>query len=284
MRCDATSGFRTVRRLMLLAAALLSAGCNSNPFTGQGGGAGASTAWQQPGAQQPYETQIADLNRRTGQLDANNRDLHAQLAQSQQQVQVMRDQVTLLQRRLEDTVTQLRDTQTARQEAERQVNTLQASLQRRGNAVITANSSIRAQLGIVEIPGVDVKQDQDVIRIELLSDQLFVGNSVQFQPNAYMLLDQVAMAIQRTYPRQRIGIEGHTELPPNPGLPNSATHQLTTAQTAAVLDQFVQRNRLPAQQLFTVSHGSNHPKVTTAATDGRVHNRRIEIVVYPDTF
>lgn len=269
------------RTIGLLALFVVLPACNSNPFAPN---PAATSAWQQPGTQQPYETQLAELNRRTAQLDANNRDLHAQLAQSQQQVQVTRDQLTLLQRRLEDTAQQLRETQVARQEAERRVDGLQASLQRRGNAVISANNSIRQQLGLVDIPGIEVRQDQDVIRIELPSDQLFVGGSTQMQPTAYLLVDQVATAIQRNYPRQRIGIEGHTDATTAAGMSAAALHQLTAAQAAAVFDQLTQRNRLPPQQLFTVAYGANHPRVANATPDTRAKNRRVEVVVYPESY
>jgi flagellar motor protein MotB len=265
-----------------LAAVLIGAGCNSNPFAPASGTS--SSAWQTPNASQPYDAQIADLTRRATQLDTNNRDLHAQLAASQQQVQVVRDQVSLVQKRLDETAQQLKETQVARQEIERQYESLQASLQRQGNAVITANSSIRQQLGVAAIPGVDVRQDQDLIRIDLPSDQLFVGGSTQLQPTAYLLIDQVATAVLREYPRQRIGIEGHTDAGTNPSLSPSNLHQLTAAQAAAVLDQLLQRNKLPARQLFTAAHGSNYPRLASTTNEARAKNRRIEVVIYPETF
>ncbi|MFO0904841.1 MAG: OmpA family protein [Pirellulales bacterium] len=264
--------------VLIAAGAAVCAGCNTNPFAP----AGQATAWQQPGQQQPYEAQLAELNRRTGQLDANNRDLHAQLAQSAQQVQVMKDQIGLLQKQLQDSAQQLRESQVARQDAEQKLETLQASYQRRGGAVITANSSIRQTLTPVEVPGVAVRQDGDVIRLEIPSDQLFVGGGTQLQPTAYLLLDQVATAILRSYPRQRIGVEAHTDSVGPTGIASSA-HQLTTVQATAVLDQLVQRNKIPPQQLFVVAHGANHPRASSVTAEGRLKNRRLEVVIYPES-
>jgi chemotaxis protein MotB len=289
--------------LLGMAVAVGQLGCNNNPFAP----AGASTAWQQPGQQQPYEAQLAEINRRASQLDANNRDLNTQLAQGAQQFQVAREQLTLLQRQLQDSAAQLRESQTARRETERQLETLRASYERRGGAVLTANSSIRKSLAPVEIPGVTVRQDGEVIRVELASDQLFVGGGAQLQATAYLTLDQVATAILRSYPRQRIGIEAHTDdsssgsagglaagglvsggmsssgsATGGPG-PASAAHQLTAAQASAVLDLLATRNRLPARQLFAVAHGANHPRVANTTADGRFRNRRVEVVVYPES-
>jgi outer membrane protein OmpA-like peptidoglycan-associated protein len=272
--------------LLGMAVAAGQLGCNNNPFAP----AGASTAWQQPGQQQPYEAQLADLNRRASQLDANNRDLNAQLAQGVQQFQVAREQVALLQRQLQDSAAQLRESQTARRETERQLETLRASYERRGGAVLTANSSIRQTLAPVEIPGVNVRQDGEVIRVELASDQLFVGGGAQLQPTAYLTVDQVATAILRSYPRQRIGIEAHSDDSVGGAAggqasagPVSAAHQLTAAQAAAVLDLLATRNRLPPRQLFAVAHGANHPRVANTTADGRFRNRRVEVVIYPES-
>lgn len=268
-----------------LIVALLAAisGCTNNPLAPATNNAQA-TAWQANGGQQPYDAQLAELNRRTAQLDANNRDLHAQLAQSQQQTQVFRDQVTLLQRRLDETAQQLRDTQVARQDVEKRLETLQTSVQRRGGAVITANSSLRQSLGVVDIPGLAVRLDGEVVRIELPSDQLFVGGGSQLQPTAYLMLDPVATAIQRQYPRQRIGVEAHTDGGGAFGVSGSAAHQLTATQSAAIIEQLTTRNRLPPQQLFAAAHGANHPRAAAGGVDDRMKNRRIEIVVYPETF
>jgi len=275
---------RSLRRCSaagFLALMLAASGCNNNPFaTGQ-----KQAAAFPPGAgQQPYEAQITDLNRRVGQFATNNNELTAQLAQSQQQVIVLRDQVTLLQRRLEDTAGQLRTSQTARQDAEKVTESMQASLQRRGGATITANSSVKQALSAVTIQGIEVRPDGDVIRIELPSDQIFRAGTAQLQPSATLVLDQVADAILRNYPRQRVGIEGHTDAPAVSAGPASSAHQLTGVQSQAVMDQLMQRNRLPAAQLFSVAHGANHPRYTTASADARARNRRIEVVIYPETF
>lgn len=273
---------RTVCGISWIAAwMVVASGCTNNPLAPA---TNAQTAWQASAGQQPYDAQLADLTRRATQLDANNRDLHAQLAQSQQQTQVFRDQVTLLQRRLEDTAQQLRDTQVARQETEKRLETLQASVQRRGGAVITANSSLRQSLGVVDIPGLSVRLDGEVVRIELPSDQLFVGGGSQLQPTSYLMLDPVATAIQRQYPRQRIGVEAHTDGGGSFGVSGAAAHQLTAAQSAAVIEQLTTRNRLPSQQLFAAAHGANHPRSNGTGVEDRMKNRRVEIVVYPETF
>jgi flagellar motor protein MotB len=59
-------------------------------------------------------------------------------------------------------------------------------------------------------------------------------------------------------------------------------HHLSAAQALAVYNVLVQRGTMPAQQLFVIGHGANHPIVSGATDAGKARNRRIEFVVYPE--
>ena len=248
--------------------------------------------------------QLAELRRRALELDANNRELNSQLAQTEQQKRVLEDQTRLLQTQLNDTANQLQNSLVAQQQADQrvlqaqqdadrqliqarreardQVSTMQASLQRRGSATITANSSLRRNLTPISIAGLLVRQDGDVIRIELPSDQVFSPGTANLNGNAQMLVDQVAGSIRQHYPNQIIGVEAHTDNGSVQGGGWNSHHQLTTAQGMAVFDQLSQRHNFSTQQLFIVGHGANYPVASNATPQGQERNRRVEIVVYPE--
>ncbi len=271
MRCP------TRHAWLLVLAGLVLGGCNQNPFL---------TPQQQAAFQTPqsaaYQSQVQELQRRVSELDVSNRDLHTRLAQSEQQQQVFRDQTQLLQQQLRETANQLRETQLARQDAEKSVQMLQASTRKQGGATITANNSVREALATIDIPGTEVRQEQDVIRIEMPADELFQAGTVQLVPNAYAYLDKVAEAVTRNYPRQRIAIEGHTDSAPT--FSGATTnHQLSSMQALAVFDILTRRNHLPARQLFIMGLGANHPRASNATDAGRAKNRRIELVIYPQS-
>jgi flagellar motor protein MotB len=257
---------------------LLAAGCRQGQFASQPQGFGL----QPPPQQQPYVAQMQELNRRVAQLDQNNRDLHMQLAQTQQQSGVSSEQVKLLQKQLADTSTQLKNAMLAKQDAEKKVDTILASTRHRGGATITANNSIKSTLTPIEIPGLEVRQDDDVIRIEIPADTLFKQGTVQLQAGATQTLDTVADAIARNYPRQMIGIEGHTDTAVSGALPTTA-HQLSAAQAYAIFEQLATRSRMPSNHLFVVAQGANHPRFSNDTPAGRAKNRRVELVIYPET-
>lgn len=249
-------------------------GCPKSPFL----------AGNQNQALQQQQTATAQLESRATDLDANNRQLHADLAQAQQRYQVAEDELKLVRNELRESAQKLNELQLARTQAEGKVQALTASTKRRAGATITANSSLRRELPVIDLPGLETTQEGDVIRIRIPADQLFPLGSYQFTATASSVLDRVADAIARRYPRQKIGIEGHTDSSPPPvNIGVNTHHQLATWQTMAVFQHLTQRNRLPSQQFFTIAHGANHPRASNATAAGAAANRRVEIVVYPDS-
>ena len=273
---------RAASVLLCAAASLVVCGCQNGAFQPPPGAATSSLlAPQVPGQPQAQAAAVQDLNRRVAQLDLNNTDLHRQLAQKAQQEKALQDQVGLLQKQLGDVAQRFKDSQLAQQSAQDKVSALEASTRFRGGASITANSSVKQSLSAVSIPGLDIRQEGEVIRIEVPADKLFVPGSAQLQQNGQRIIDEIASAITRSYPRQRIVIEGHAD--DSSAASPTAAHQLTGQQAQAVFTQLVDRGRLPARQLSVLAMGENHPLASNATAAGKAKNRRVEIVVYPDS-
>lgn len=227
--------------------------------------------------------QYDELRRRADELDANNRDLHSRLARSQQQSRLLEDQVKALQGRLNETAGRLSTSLRAKQDADEQLTALQASMRRRGGAAITANNSLQDNLTAISIPGIEVRQDGDVVRMELPADNLFVSQTASLNPAAVPLINQVAEAIGSHYPRQLIGVEAHTDNNPVSGSTWRSSHQLSVAQATAVFEQLTRNPGVTTRQAFILGHGPNHPIVSNGTPAGQARNRRVEIVVYPET-
>ncbi|MEZ6101919.1 MAG: OmpA family protein [Pirellulaceae bacterium] len=233
-------------------------------------------------AQQQELEQFEELRRRALQMDENNRDLHTQLARSEQERRLVEDQLKLLQTQLSESSSQLANALRAKQESDTRMQTLQASNTRRGSATITANNSLRQSLSAVSIAGISVRQDGDVIRMELPSDQLFQPQTATIRPEGLALINQVAAAIANHYPRQVVGVESHTDNGPiSPAW--RSNHQLSAAQAMAVFDQLTQQYQFGTRQLFVLGHGPNYPIASNATPAGQQKNRRVEVVIYPET-
>ncbi len=240
--------------------------------------------------EQRYKGQFDQLRGSATNLDANNRDLHAQLARTEREREMLRDELDLLKRRLGETTNQLTRTQQASLESRKRLQALQASAsQQRGNAAIRANSSISRPVTAAMVPGLvpglEIRQDQDLVRISVPSSKLFMEGTASLHQGSQPYMDQIVQILMRHYPQQIVVVEAHTDQ-------GSAAvgstqwrnlHQLTAAQAMAVFEQLTAR-RLDPRQLSVLGHGANHPLVSGGTLQGQEINKRIEIVVYPETY
>lgn len=153
-----------------------------------------------------------------------------------------------------------------------------------GLGSLASGAASLPSLSNIQVPGATVQAEGQAVRVRVPADQLFAPGSPQLNPNSYQVLDRVADAIFRNYPRQRVAVEAHTDTGSLSvsGQPNQ--FQLATSQSQAVINQLVRRNSIPQQQLTVVAHGPNFPRGDNQSAAGRAANRRIEFVVYPDQF
>lgn len=257
-------------------------GCSQNPYFA--GPAGANWNNPQTASINQGEARIAELSRRVQLLDDNNRQLHTQLAQSEQQSQVYRDESELLRQQLADLSSRAESTAIAARDAQSRVRGMQASSQIRGGASIQANTNLTQMASRLNLGGIPVVQDGNVLRIVVPADQLFRPGTAQLLPQASGTLDPIAAQLRSVFPQQRIGIEGYTDNAQIYGGSAATSHQLAAAQASAVLDLMSRRSGMPAQQMFTVAQGANNPRQSNDSAAGRAANRRIELVIYPDNY
>ena len=153
-----------------------------------------------------YRGQFDKIRSRATDLDANNRDLYSELARQQKQNKLLEDELNLLKSRLGEATQQLELAQLARDEQSQQVQALQASAsQRRGKAAIRANRSVTKAITAVTVPGMDVRQDGDLVRISIPSDKLFRSRTAQLHQGALPYMDQIADVLRQHYPTANCG-------------------------------------------------------------------------------
>ncbi len=278
-----TLGLRRWTLSPIVVVGLALTGCTGNPYLTTPGAA----AWQVPGGQatlDPATAQLAELNRRVRLLDDNNRQLHTQLAQSEQQAQLYRDELSLVRQQLADTAGRLDAANLAANEATQKFQGLHASTQLRGGATLKANTNLQQIASQLSLGGLTVIPDGETLRIIVPADQMFQPGSATLEASAAAVLDTIASQVRTQLPRQKIAIEGYTDNAPLYGGRFSSSHQLASAQAASILEMLTRRNGLPQDQFFTIAQGSNHPRAANDTAAGRAANRRIEFVIYPQTF
>src|SRR4029079_7357885 len=184
---------------------LLPTGCANNPYALQS----QNQALQQQQATLVQRNQ--ELQSRASTLDRDNQELESLLAQTRQQGKVLEDHVAALREQLSSATTQLAQLRDEKHPTDKQTQAQMASTRRRVGAQITANNSLQRNLPPLNLSGIDVRADGDVVRVELPAARLFQPGSAMLQPVAGPLLDSVAAELPLSYPDQRIGVEGHTD-------------------------------------------------------------------------
>ena len=267
-------------------------------------------------AQNQLASQVNSLNQRVTAFDADNQLLNTELASLKQKLQLSESYGQTLKQQLADSASQIQQFDRERQGSAQQLAAAQQQLQQLqqqnqqlselgqnpnvngprfaqasfagGSAAglpaasLRANNTLLQRLNQINIPGGQARMDGDVIRIEFPSDNMFVPGSYQLQPTQLPALQGIVGSIRQSFPRQIVGIEAHwdgTQL--NPA--TTSHHQLTATQALAVFDRLVAMG-VPKAQLFTMAMGSNRPRHSQTNANGISPNRRIELVIYPETF
>jgi flagellar motor protein MotB len=233
--------------------------------------------------QQAIAQQTQQYQQRAADLDRSNAELESLLAQSRQQVQLLDEQIRATQVQLKDTTDRLASLQGENDHLRSRTSALTASMETRSQAEIRANNSLLRNLTITAMPGITVRQDGDVIRIELPADQLFNSGTAQFKYGSDAILRAAAADVAQNYSRQLIGIEGHTDGSPAASPQYPTDQHLAVGQAMAVYDVLTRSAGMPPAQLFVVGHGGSHPIVSNGTDAGRARNRRVELVIYPET-
>ena len=240
---------------------------------------------------QTLKQQLADTADRASRSDNQQLIDQQQFASLQQQIQSQQQRISEQERLLAQGATDLQNLR--RQQAESR--TLQSNFQRDsspfqnsgfsssgGSATIRANNGLMQKLDSINIPGGDARMDGDIIRIEFPTDRLFVSGQYRIQAAQLPVLQNIASTIRQSFPRQIIGVEAHWDgTPLNP--PGTTDHQLTATQALSVVDELV-RLGLPSRQLFAMAMASNRPRHQQRQVAGVSPNRRIELVIYPETY
>ena len=255
----------------------VTSGCGRLVYKPSNPNAGTAQQQMQVVAQQNHEYQS-----RAQSLDKDNQELESLLAQSRQQIQLLTDEVNATRDQLRTTTDQLLAMREDNSQLQTKTSALVASAQQRASGEIRANNSLLKNITLDHIPGVSVRQDGDVVRVEVPSDQIFMPGSPYLKNGAEQLLHGVATDLRRNFPTNIIGIEGHTDDSQTHSQQYPSNHHLSAAQALSAYNALVDRNILPAQQVFVMGHGSNHPIVSNATDSGKARNRRLELVVYPE--
>lgn len=124
------------------------------------------------------------------------------------------------------------------------------------------------------------------IHITVASTVLFDSGKADLKSTAHPMLTNVCKTIKARFPGNYIRVEGHTDSSPvvrnkDKFADNMA---LSIARSRAVYDYMIKSGGMAASKMYTAGYGEFQPLVHPEKTAAdKAKNRRVEIVIMPDT-
>jgi outer membrane protein OmpA-like peptidoglycan-associated protein len=118
-----------------------------------------------------------------------------------------------------------------------------------------------------------VIRESDNLRIRL-AGLTFPSGRATIQPEYFSLLTKLQRAI-REFPGAKIVIEGHTD-----NIGNDSYNLNLSAERARAVQQYLMANMgLPEERVQAVGYGEERPIANNQTDEGRMQNRRIDVVI-----
>ncbi len=148
----------------------------------------------------------------------------------------------------------------------------------------TSETPDEVEVASVVDPGsVEGTSDQEArLVLEGLLDQLvFESGEVAIRPEGRHTLDRIS-AVLKEVTDKKIQIQGHTDnVPIGPSLKNTypSNWELSQARAREVVRYLVEEAGVNAEKVSVVGYGDTQPVASNASEEGRIKNRRVEILV-----
>ena len=204
---------------------------------------------------QPYETQVKNI---VGSIDALQKDR-----------QFMFDKVKTLKSEIETKNSQIADLEGKTRE--QQIVKERLAADKRFNQLF-----IEVQ-NLFSSDEAEVYKKGNSLIIRLRAIQFPVGKSV-IMPDNYPLLSKIQQSI-RIFGEPDVIIEGHTD-----STGSNEINELLSQQRSDSVRQYLLANKtLSYDRIVAVGYGSSKPLASNATEEGRAVNRRIDVIIKPQT-
>lgn len=118
---------------------------------------------------------------------------------------------------------------------------------------------------------------------ELTNFLRYDSGEAAIKPESYKMLDQLIEYLHTSSDTRLIRVEGHAdnvEIGPSLKSRYPSNWELSKARASGVVRYLVEKGGLDSARLSSVGYGDSRPAATNAIEEGRMKNRRVEILLY----
>ena len=124
--------------------------------------------------------------------------------------------------------------------------------------------------------------DERGLVTRMLDQVLFDSGKAELRPGAFRVLDEVAKVLERV-PQQPLGVEGHTDNQPIRHSRWASNQALSIARAKAVVNYLTEHRGIDRTRITAIGYGQERPIASNATAAGRQKNRRVEIIILPQS-
>ena len=219
------------------------------------------------------QEEIAKLKKQAEELEANA----AQIAKEREQ---LRQEQSGLTASLEEERQHLKAEEAERARLEQERKAKEEEIARLTRTQQELSKSLQDEIAKGNIT---IQQVRDRLTINMVDRVLFDSGKAEIKPAGVKVLKQVADVL-KTVTDKQIRIEGHTDnVPISTKLQDrfKTNWELSTARATTVVRFLIDHGGVDRQYLSAVGYAETRPIASNDSEEGRVSNRRIEIVLYP---
>jgi len=129
----------------------------------------------------------------------------------------------------------------------------------------------------IQQAGLNVRDDEDGVRISFDASKLFDPGSAKILPDALRSLDVVGSILKNA--QKRLVVEGHTDNETISSNLFPSNWELAAARASIIVRYLIKRHHVPADLLTVVSYADQKPLVPNDTPANKAKNRRIEILI-----
>jgi chemotaxis protein MotB len=127
---------------------------------------------------------------------------------------------------------------------------------------------------------VSLRETKDGIIIDLKEKLLFDTGKTEFKKEAYEVLKNVAIHINKVH--NNIKISGHTDNVPIHNAMFDSNWHLSLARAAKTAEYLINKEKVELKRVVTAAYADTMPVASNDTPEGREKNRRVEILILKD--
>jgi len=130
---------------------------------------------------------------------------------------------------------------------------------------------------------VQVQMAKNGLVITFVAEVLFDSGKAELKQPSLEMLNKVAQVLIDTVPDLSVGVEGHTDNQPIKYSGWKSNWELSSARALSVVHYLQDEKKIDPFRLAAIGHGEYKPVESNDTKIGQQKNRRVEIVILPQT-